>query len=125
MILNISRSIAHGLEKQIKQVVVVENKPGAKTALRAKQVTTSKPDGYTILMATGSTLLLNPMLYKKLSYDASDLVPIALVAETPLIFTVNNKIQVDSIESFIKLASSKKANMFTYASTGTGTSTFE
>ncbi len=119
----VSRSIAHGLEKQMKQSVVVENKPSANTALGAKQVATSRPDGYTILMATGSTLLLNPMLYKKLSYDASDLVPIALVAETPLIFTVNNKVQADSVESFIKLASSKEANSFNYASTGTGMST--
>lgn len=119
----VSRQLAKGIEKQLKQTIVVDNKPGANTAIGARLVAMSKPDGYTLLMATGSTLILNPMLYKNLSYNAEDLIPVSLVAETPLIFTVNNKIPADSIESFVKLVESKPKNTYSYASTGTGTST--
>lgn len=119
----ISRNIARGLEKQLNQTVVVDNKPGANTAIGARLVSTAKPDGYTILMATGSTLLLNPMMYKNLSYNADDLLPVSLLAETPLVFAVNNNVKANDVESFVKLAESMPGETFSYASTGTGTST--
>ena len=58
----------------------VENKPGAGTALGADYPARSEPDGYTLLMATSTTLAINKTLYRKLPYDPACFTPIALVA---------------------------------------------
>ena len=56
---------------------MVENKPGAGTTLGADQVAKSEPDGYTLLMATSTTLAINKTLYKNLPYDpVKDFAPI-------------------------------------------------
>ena len=76
--------------------VVVENKPGAGTTLGAEQVARSEADGYTLLMATSTTLAINKTLYKKLPYDpVKDFAPIALVAGVPFALIINPKLPVE------------------------------
>ena len=65
----LGRLIADQLKTGLNAVVVVENKPGAGTTLGAEQVARSEPDGYTLLIATSTTLAINKTLYKKLPYD--------------------------------------------------------
>src|SRR4051794_10060188 len=65
----LGRLIADQFKVGLNATVIVENKPGAGTTLGADQVAKSEPDGYTLLMATSTTLAINKTLYKKLSYD--------------------------------------------------------
>src|ERR1700694_6056585 len=80
----LGRLVADQLKSGLNATVVVENKPGAGTTLGADQVARSEPDGYTLLMATSTTLAINKTLYKKLLYDpVKDFAPISLVAGVP------------------------------------------
>jgi tripartite-type tricarboxylate transporter receptor subunit TctC len=64
----IARIVGTKLSEKLGQPVVVENKPGASTMLGAEAVARATPDGYTLLMATTSTLSTNPLLFRKMPY---------------------------------------------------------
>jgi tripartite-type tricarboxylate transporter receptor subunit TctC len=98
---------------------VVENKPGAGTTLGADQVAKSEADGYTLLMATSTTLAINKTLYKKLPYDpVRDFAPIALVAGVPFALIINPEIPTRTLSEFIAYAKSKPG--LAYGSAGNG-----
>ena len=65
----IARTLSERLVEQMKQPVIVENKPGANGGLAAGDVARSVPDGYTLLVAVDTNLAVNPTLYPSLSYD--------------------------------------------------------
>ena len=65
----IARTLAEELAKNLGQPVIVENRPGANGNLAAQAVARAAPDGYTLLATGGSTLNLNPHLYKQLPFD--------------------------------------------------------
>jgi tripartite-type tricarboxylate transporter receptor subunit TctC len=99
--------------------VVVENKPGAGTSLGAELVAKAEPDGYTLLMATSTTLAINKTLYKKLPYDpVKDFTPIALVAAVPFALIVNPQIPSKTLAEFIAYAKSMPG--LAYGSAGNG-----
>jgi tripartite-type tricarboxylate transporter receptor subunit TctC len=88
------------------QPVVVENRPGAGTAIGASEVARSAPDGYTILLGDAGTYAFNPSLYKKLSYDpAKDFAPISLTGRFALILAVNpSLLSASSVKEFVDAA---------------------
>jgi tripartite-type tricarboxylate transporter receptor subunit TctC len=88
------------------QTVVVENRPGAGTAIGASEVARSAPDGYTILLGDAGTYAFNPSLYKKLSYDpAKDFAPISLTGRFALILAVNPTVlKAGSVQDFVDAA---------------------
>jgi tripartite-type tricarboxylate transporter receptor subunit TctC len=88
------------------QPVVVENRPGAGTAIGASEVARSAPDGYTLLLGDAGTYAFNPTLYKKLSYDpAKDFAPISLTGRFALILAVNTTVlNVSSVDGFVQAA---------------------
>lgn len=97
-----------------------KNKPGAGTIFGASQVAKAQPDGYTLLMATSTTLAINKTLYRKLPYDpAADFTPIALVAAVPFVLVVNPSLPVHSLNEFIAYAKSKPGEL-SYGSAGIG-----
>ena len=115
----LGRLVADQLKSGLGAVVVVENKPGAGTTLGADQVAKSDPDGYTLLMATSTTLAINKTLYKKLPYDpVKDFSPIALVAGVPFALIINPSIPAKSLAEFIDYAKSKPG--LAYGSAGNG-----
>jgi tripartite-type tricarboxylate transporter receptor subunit TctC len=115
----LGRLVADQLKSGLGAVVVVENKPGAGTTLGADQVAKSEPDGYTLLMATSTTLAINKTLYKKLPYDpVKDFSPIALVAGVPFALIINPSIPAKSLSEFIDYAKSKPG--LAYGSAGNG-----
>src|SRR5262249_6308828 len=65
----LGRSVADYLGKEFKQSIIVENKPGANTSVAADFVAHAPADGYTLLISAASTLVLNPLLYKKPTID--------------------------------------------------------
>src|SRR5215208_1158644 len=115
----LGRLVAEQLQSGIGATVVVENKPGAATTLGAEQVAQSEPDGYTLLMATSTTLAINKTLYKKLPYDpVKDFTPIALVAAVPFALIVNPSIPAKTLSEFVAFAKSKPG--LAYGSAGNG-----
>jgi tripartite-type tricarboxylate transporter receptor subunit TctC len=115
----LGRLIAEQLKTGLGATVIVENKPGAATALGAEQVARAEPDGYTLLMATSTTLAINKTLYKKLPYDpVKDFTPIALVAAVPFALICNPALPVKTLAEFIAYARSKPG--LVYGSAGNG-----
>ncbi len=116
----IARYLARGLEQRLGQPFIVENRPGQGTAIGGAYVAKAAPDGYTLLMATSSTVAISPSVYKNLPYDpAKDFAPIALVAAVPFVLIVHPALQVDKVEDLVRLAKAKPGAL-SYASAGAG-----
>jgi tripartite-type tricarboxylate transporter receptor subunit TctC len=116
----LGRLVADQLKAGLGATVVVENKPGAGTTLGAEQVARSEPDGYTLLMATSTTLAINKTLYKKLPYDpVKDFTPIALVAGVPFALIISPTLPAKTLAEFIIYAKTKPGEL-AYGSAGNG-----
>jgi tripartite-type tricarboxylate transporter receptor subunit TctC len=117
------RLVAEYLGKDLKQAVFVENKPGAQGAIAAEMVAHSAPDGYTLFGTSGSVIILNPLLYKKLSYDpVRDFRMLALVTETPVVMCVNPSVPAKTIAEFVAYAKQNPRKL-NFGSSGTGSFT--
>ncbi|MFY9957127.1 Bug family tripartite tricarboxylate transporter substrate binding protein [Bradyrhizobium sp.] len=115
----LGRLVAEELKTGLGATVIVENKPGAATVLGADQVAKAEPDGYTLLMATSTTLAINKTLYKKLPYDpVKDFAPIALVAAVPFALIANPQLPAKTLADFIAYAKSNPG--LAYGSAGNG-----
>jgi tripartite-type tricarboxylate transporter receptor subunit TctC len=117
----LARMIGQRLEARLGQSFLIENKPGAGSVIGANAVAKAVPDGYTLLMATSTSMAVDVTLYKNLPYNpASDLIPLALVARTPFVLVVNPSLPVRSVQDLIKLAKDRPGQL-SYASAGPGT----
>jgi len=117
----VARVLAQHFSRGFGQPFFVENKAGAGTMIGIESVARAAPDGYTLLMVP-STLALNSVLYKKLSYDpVRDFAPITLAASAPNILVVNPALPARSLAEFIALAKDKPGQL-TYGTPGIGTS---
>jgi tripartite-type tricarboxylate transporter receptor subunit TctC len=84
-----TRVYAQRLAEEWKQPVVVENRAGGNSAIGAQQVARATPDGYTLLVAMDTTLVMNPLTVTNLSYDVQkDFVLISLMAQNPALLVV-------------------------------------
>jgi tripartite-type tricarboxylate transporter receptor subunit TctC len=117
-----ARILTKRMEEILKQPVVVENRAGAGGGIAANAVARAAPDGYTILLATGSSLAINVSLYKNLGYDPEkDFEPIGLVGtQTNLLYVHPGTVPANSLAEFVAFI---KANpgKFTFGSGGVGT----
>ena len=117
------RLMAEYLGKDLKQAVFVENKAGAQGAIGAEMVAHAEPDGYTLLGTSGSVLMLNPLLYKKLSYDPpQDFRMLALVTEVPVMLGVHPSVPVKTLAEFVAYAKQNPGKL-NFGSAGTGSFT--
>lgn len=116
----LSRVLAERLSQELAQPVVVENKPGANTMIAATQVARAQPDGYTLFLASNASMVLNPMLYRKISYDAQrDFRVLSVVAELPLVVVANNSVPASTLAQFVDYARARPGKL-NYASVGIG-----
>jgi tripartite-type tricarboxylate transporter receptor subunit TctC len=117
----LARSLANALAPVLGQPVVVENRPGAGGNIATVAVRRSPPDGQ-VFLAHSVAYAVNPSLYRNAGYDAlTDLEPVALLASTPNIITVNpEKLAVRTLPELIAAARTRPLD---YGSSGTGTTT--
>ena len=117
----LARMIAQNLQTRLGQSFAVENRAGGGTTIGSNAVAKAAPDGYTLLMATSSSLAINVTLQKALPYDPlTDFVPLAAVAQSPFLLLANPSVPAKSVAELIAYA---KANpdKLSFASAGIGT----
>ncbi len=117
----LARTVAAEAAKTLGQTIVIDNKGGANGTIAAKQVASSAPDGYTLLLATASTHGINPSLYSRISYDAvKDFTPVTLLATVPNVLVVGRNVKAGNVQELIAFIQSQgdKTNM---GSAGAGT----
>ena len=111
----LARVIAQKMSENWGQQVLVDNRPGANTLIAAEAVAKAAPDGYTILMAIDSTLVMNQGLYNKLPYDPiKDFAPITVAAWSAIIIAVDAAKGPKSIQELIQQAKASPGKV-TYA----------
>jgi len=114
------RIIGEKLSERWGQPVIIDNRPGAAGNIGAEVVFRSEPDGYMLMSAPPPPLVINRLLYPKLGYDATQFVPMSVMAAIPNVLLVHPRHDVKNVQEFIALV---KANpgKFNYASQGNAT----
>jgi tripartite-type tricarboxylate transporter receptor subunit TctC len=115
----VARAIGDSLGRVLGQSIVIENRAGAGSSIAADYVAKSAPDGYTMLIASPSSISVNPALNPKIGYSPRDLAPITKVSSSPLLVAVNPALEVSSIRELIA-AAKKDPGRLNYASSGNG-----
>jgi tripartite-type tricarboxylate transporter receptor subunit TctC len=116
----LARLVGNYLGSDLKQTVVVENKPGAQGAIAADAVARSDPDGYTLFVTAASIMVLNPLLYKKLAYDPQkDLRMLTIVTDLPVVLEVHPSVPATTVQEFVAYAKANPGKL-NFGSAGTG-----
>ncbi|MFM9886380.1 MAG: Bug family tripartite tricarboxylate transporter substrate binding protein [Burkholderiales bacterium] len=116
----VARAVAQKMSVPLAQSVLVENRPGATGAIAAEYVAKAPPDGYTLLLGTGSTHAVAPAVNPKLPYDnIRDFAPIVLLTTSPNVLIVHPTLPAKNVSELIALL---KANpgKYNFATTGIG-----
>ena len=117
----VARMMAEKISSDLKWTIMVDNKPGGGGNIGMDLVAKSKPDGYTLGMGQTSNLAINPALISKMPFDASnDLLPVALVAEVPMVLVVSIDSPWKSLGDLIHAAKAKP-DFYKQATAGAGT----
>jgi tripartite-type tricarboxylate transporter receptor subunit TctC len=117
----LARLIGDHLEKTLNQRVLVENKTGAVGNLGLDLVAKSPPDGYTLALTNVGHIAINPLLIKDMPFDpATDLVPVASVAESVQMIAVWSKLPVNTLQELIAYTKANSGKL-AYGSAGIGT----
>ena len=116
----VARAIGQKLATRLGQPVVIDNKPGASTIIGTDAVVKAEADGHTLLISGSTSYSVNPALRSKLPYDvATDLAPVAIVAQAPLVLLVNTASPYAKLADLVKAAKAKPGAL-TYATFGAG-----
>jgi tripartite-type tricarboxylate transporter receptor subunit TctC len=119
----LARMIAQKLGETFGKSFVIENKGGAGTIVAAVATAKAAPDGYTLMMATGSTMSINRTLYKSLPYNPeTDLTPVSLICSVPFLLVTNPSLPVNNVGDLIKLAKEKPGTL-NFGTGGPGSTT--
>ncbi|MGH6684481.1 MAG: Bug family tripartite tricarboxylate transporter substrate binding protein [Pseudolabrys sp.] len=115
----IARIVAHKLGDELKQNVVVEDKPGASSMVATDYVARSAKDGYTLMFATIATAINMTLMPAKAPNVEKDMTAIALVGSIPNILVVNPKLDISDVKGLIALAKAKPDELL-YGASGLG-----
>jgi len=115
----VARTVGAAMSRELGQPVIIENRAGAGSSIAAENVAKSAPDGYSLLIASPSSISVNPALNPKLNYRPQDLLPITKITAAPLLIVVNPTTGITSVKELIA-ADKKSPGKLNYASAGNG-----
>ena len=116
----VARALQDPLSRALGQPIVVENRPGAGSSIAAEHVAKSPADGYTIAIASPSSILVNPIISPRPGFDPrKDFIAVSKVSTSPLVIAVNPGVGVNTLQELIALAK-KSPGKLNYASSGNG-----
>ncbi|SEF22348.1 tripartite tricarboxylate transporter substrate binding protein [Variovorax sp. NFACC27] len=115
----VARSMSESFGRAMGQPVVVDNKPGNGSSIAADIVAKSPADGYTLLIASPSSISVNPALNPKIGYAPSDLLPVTKITTSPLVLAVNPAAGIGSVPELIA-AAKKEPDKLNYSTSGNG-----
>ena len=117
----LSRDFAAKLSEELKQQVIIENKPGAGGTIGADLVAKATPDGYTLTIGTSSNHAIAVSLYKKLPYDpVKDFAPITMLAVSQNVVVINLALPANNIKELVAYAKANPGKL-NFGSSGNGT----
>ncbi|MPS81191.1 MAG: tripartite tricarboxylate transporter substrate binding protein [Achromobacter sp.] len=100
----VARQVGKGMGDALGQGVVIENRPGAGGVIAAQLAASAPADGYTIFMGTVGTQIVNPLIYRKLSYDANAFAPVGMVSGSPFVLATRAGLPAANFEAFVAYA---------------------
>lgn len=115
----VARVTAERLYSRLQQPFIVENRAGASGNIGSEFVFRAAPDGYTLLVAPPTPLVVNKALLPSMSFDPDQFTPVSTLASLPNVLLVNNGVPADSIAKLFALARAEPGKL-NYASQGTG-----
>jgi tripartite-type tricarboxylate transporter receptor subunit TctC len=116
----VSRAFQEPLGRALGQPIVVDNRPGAGSSIAAEHVAKSAPDGYSVLIASPSSILVNPIITPKAGFQPlKDLIAVSKVSSSPLILAVNPSVPAASVKELIAHAKRNPGNL-NFATSGNG-----
>jgi hypothetical protein len=114
------RLLARHLSTTLGQSIFIDNKPGGGGVVGTQALVNAAPDGYTIILASTSPIVVAPFLVKKLSYNPQkDLLPVSLIANNPAILLVEPNSPFNNLAQIIAKAKSEPGQL-TFSSSGIG-----
>jgi tripartite-type tricarboxylate transporter receptor subunit TctC len=115
----VARTVGDSLGRALGQPIVIENRAGAGSSIAAEAVAKAAPDGYTVLIASPSSISVNPALNPKLGYTPRDFLAVSKVTSSPLVIAASPASGIASVSDLI--ARAKKApGTLNYATSGNG-----
>ncbi|MGJ7498191.1 Bug family tripartite tricarboxylate transporter substrate binding protein [Variovorax sp. RT4R15] len=115
----VARAMSNAFGKALGQPVVVDNKPGNGSSIAADLVAKAPADGYTLLIASPSSISVNPALNPKLPYTARDLAAVTKMTTSPLVLAVNPGTGINSVADLVA-AAKKDPGKLNYSTSGNG-----
>lgn len=117
----IARLLAERLGAALGETVIVENRSGQGGSIALASLAQSPPDGHTMVLAPLASLVVNPHMYKAVGYDTlKDLVPVAQVADLPLLMVVNPSLPINNVAELVAYAKANPEKL-AHPSSGNGT----
>ena len=115
----VARAMNEAFSKALGQPVIIDNKPGNGSSIAAEIVAKAPPDGYTLLIASPSSISVNPALNPKLGYTPAELAPVTKITTSPLVLAVNPATNIRSVADLVA-AAKKDPDKLNYSSSGNG-----
>ena len=115
----LARITAQHLQERIGHSVVVENRAGGGAAAAVSALMGAPADGYTLLVTDGSLVSTNPVIFKQLSYNPKEMIPVALLGSTPLFLAAHPDFPPSTLREFVDYVRTRPGQI-NYGSSGVG-----
>jgi tripartite-type tricarboxylate transporter receptor subunit TctC len=115
-----ARDLVRGIGLALRQPIVIENMPGAGGIIGMQNARSAAPDGHRFVFTHNGAVVINPALFKALSYDpVADFDPVSLVLTSPMILVASASLGVDRLDQLLELAKRQPSSVM-YGSPGIG-----
>lgn len=116
----VARTLQEPMQRVLGQPILIDNRPGAGSSIAAEHVAKSPADGYTVLIASPSSILVNPLISPRAGFEPMrELLPVTKVTASPLVVAVNPALGVSTLAELIAYAK-KNPGKLNFASSGNG-----